>query len=50
MHIFDIDEGPGEIVACSDASEPGGLCRETCGAVEVPDCAFNAWEFVNIVD
>ena len=50
MHMFNCDEGPGEIVACLDALEPGGLCREACGTVEVPNCAFNALEFVNIVD
>jgi hypothetical protein len=50
MHVFNCDEGPGEKVVCADALEPGGLGREACGTVEVPDCAFNAREFVNIVD
>ena len=50
MHVLNCDEGPGEEVACADALEPGGLGREACGTVEVPDCAFNAREFVNIVD
>ncbi len=50
MHIFDVDEGPGQVVTRSDALDPSGLGGKARCAVEVPDRLLCALELVEVVD
>ena len=49
MHVGDGDERPCEKISMADAFEPSCFCRETCCGVEVPDCALDAGEFVDVL-
>ena len=50
VDILYVDEGPRELVAVADSFDPGSLCGETCGAMEVADLRLNAGELIHIVD
>ena len=50
VDILDGDKGPCEVVALSDALEPGCLCGEFFGAVKISYCCFGSGELVYVVD
>ena len=50
MYIFDCYEGPGQVVAVEDALEPCGFGGENSSGVEIPDCALDARELVDVMD
>ena len=50
VEILDVDKGLCEVVALSDAFEPGCFCGETGGAVEISNFWFDDGELVDIVD
>ena len=50
VEILDSDKGPCEVVALSDAFDPGCLCEENGGAVEILSCWFDTGELVDIVN
>ena len=50
MYVGDGDERPREKISIADAFEPSCLCGKTCSGVEIPDCALDAGELVDILD
>ena len=48
--VFYVDKGPREIVVVTDDLEPCGLGWESCSAMDVEDCFFDAGKFVEIID
>ena len=50
MDVFDIDEGPGEVVSLEDGLEPCDLCWETCRAMDVSDGRLENWEIIDVFD
>ena len=50
MDIVDCYEGPGQVVAMSDALEPYGFGGKTISDVEIPDCAFDAGKLIDVLD
>ena len=50
IHVLDVDERPGEVVSCADASEPGGFGGKSCCAAKISYRFLNAKELIHIVD
>ena len=50
VEILDSDKGPCEVVDLSDNIEPGCLCGEAGGSMEVLNFWFDDGEIVDIVD
>ena len=50
LDILDVAKGPCEVVALSGAFDPGCLCGEAGGAVEISNFWFDAGDLVDVVD
>ena len=44
------EQWPGEVVTVPDALETRCFGGKPRGCMEVPDCMFQAWDLVNVVD
>ena len=50
IDLFDVDEGPGEVVLSADGLDACALCWETCRGMEILDGRLDAWDLIDMVD
>ena len=50
VEVFDVDEGPGEVVSSADRLEPYALLWETRRAMEVSDGRLEAQDLIDAID
>ena len=50
MDIFVCYEGPGQGIDVVDALDPCGFCGKTNSGMEIPGCAYDAGNLIDVLD